>query len=179
MIQNKIDVLYDKIITAFRARNQTKLKLLQNDFTSLLNDLDDILQTNENFLLGKWLQSAKDLGTNELEEQVYEFNARNQITTWGPTGQIVDYAMKQWAGIVRDFCLPRWALFFDELNESLSKKIPKFNNNKCKQKIFKEIEEPFGVANKEYPIEAIGDTFQIARNILRKWKGTQWMDKSD
>jgi Alpha-N-acetylglucosaminidase (NAGLU). len=32
------------------------------------------------------------------EKQLYEYNARNQITLWGPRGEIVDYANKQWAG---------------------------------------------------------------------------------
>jgi hypothetical protein len=32
------------------------------------------------------------------EKQLYEYNARNQITLWGPHGEIVDYANKQWAG---------------------------------------------------------------------------------
>ena len=27
-------------------------------------------------------------------------NARNQITLWGPKGEIVDYARKQWAGLI-------------------------------------------------------------------------------
>jgi hypothetical protein len=34
------------------------------------------------------------------EKQWYEYNARNQITLWGPRGEIVDYANKQWAGMV-------------------------------------------------------------------------------
>ena len=33
------------------------------------------------------------------EKQLYEYNARNQITLWGPHGEIVDYANKQWAGM--------------------------------------------------------------------------------
>ena len=35
------------------------------------------------------------------EKLLYEYNARNQITLWGPDGQIVDYANKQWAGKVQ------------------------------------------------------------------------------
>lgn len=33
------------------------------------------------------------------EKKLYEYNARNQITLWGPRGEIVDYANKQWAGM--------------------------------------------------------------------------------
>lgn len=32
------------------------------------------------------------------DEQLFEYNARNQITLWGPNGEIVDYANKQWSG---------------------------------------------------------------------------------
>ena len=60
-------------------------------FLDLLEDLDRILATNKNFLLGPWLESAKALATNQQERKLYEFNARNQITLWGPDGQILDY----------------------------------------------------------------------------------------
>ena len=61
-------------------------------FIDLLKDLDIILQTNKNFMLGPWLESAKNLATTFDEKVNYEFNARNQITLWGPDGQILDYA---------------------------------------------------------------------------------------
>ena len=31
---------------------------------------------------------------------MYEYNARNQITLWGPNGEIDDYAAKNWAGLI-------------------------------------------------------------------------------
>lgn len=172
MLQNKIDILYKKLIAAYEHQNVTLLQEYASQFEEILTDLDRILSTHKNFLLGSWLDSSKALATNAVEEQVYEFNARNQITIWGPSGQIVDYANKQWAGIVIDYCLPRWKLFFDELIETLIKKKRKFNDNKCKQKIFKEIEEPFGVSNKIYETKPHGDPVEIARRIYAKWKKT-------
>ena len=67
-------------------------------FIDLLKDLEKILRSNKNFLLGPWLESAKSLSTNEEDKKNYEFNARNQITLWGPEGEILDYAGKQWSG---------------------------------------------------------------------------------
>lgn len=55
---------------------------------TLLLDLNDLLATDEHFLLGRWLESAKSLATNERECQQYEYNARNQITLWGPSGNV-------------------------------------------------------------------------------------------
>jgi hypothetical protein len=31
-----------------------------------------------------------------------------QITLWGPDGNILDYASKQWAGLVGDYYASRW-----------------------------------------------------------------------
>lgn len=171
-LQNKIELLYPEIKTAFADKDLNQLKKVQAVFESMLNDLDDILQTNKHFLLGKWINSAKAIASNNLEELLYEYNARNQITTWGPNGEIVDYAYKQWAGVVRDYCLPRWQLLFSELAESIEKKNGKFSDSKTRQKIFKQVEEPFTVAHKEYNDEAVGDTIAIARNILEKWRGS-------
>ena len=61
-------------------------------FIDLLRDLEDVLSTNKYFLLGPWLESAKALAANDVEAKLYEFNARNQITLWGPEGEILDYA---------------------------------------------------------------------------------------
>lgn len=170
-LQNKIELIYPRIKKAFDSKDLDELKRIQIIFESILIDLDDILQTNENFLLGKWLESARLLATNQIEEQLYEYNARNQITTWGPKGEIVDYANKQWAGLVRDYCLPRWRLLFQELEQNIVRNKEKFNDSKCQEKIFKQIEEPFTVARNVYRIEAEGNTWNISRDIFRKWRG--------
>lgn len=172
-VQNKIELRYFDIKTAFAAKDVDQLRKVQSTFESMLNDMDDVLQSSDNFLLGKWIESAKSIASNQLEELLYEYNARNQITTWGPNGEIVDYAHKQWAGIVRDYCLPRWQVFFYELGQSIEKKNGKFSDSKCRQKIFKQIEEPFTVAHKEYNTEAQGDTIAISQRILQKWKDPQ------
>jgi alpha-N-acetylglucosaminidase len=44
-----------------------------------------------------------------------EFEARNQVTLWGPSGQISDYASKSWAGLISSYYIPRWQMFVDYL----------------------------------------------------------------
>lgn len=175
--QNEIDLLYREIIDSFHTRNSTRLKALAKQFESIYIVLDDLLQTSEQFLFGKWLDDAKSLATTPVEQQMFEFNARNQISLWGPTGQIVDYANKQWAGVIRDYCLPRWKIFFDELTKALQKKNVKYNEKKCRDRIFREVEEPFGVANKEYITAPTGDTFELARKFAEKISGMDWISE--
>jgi len=49
-----------------------------------------------------------------------------QITIWGPDTNpktdLHDYAHKEWAGLIKDLYLPRWKLFFEELDNELSGK---------------------------------------------------------
>ena len=35
---------------------------------------------------------------------------QKQITLWGPDGNILDYAAKQWSGLIRAYYLPRCLL---------------------------------------------------------------------
>lgn len=169
-VQNKIELLYPRIKQAFMAKNLNDLQTIRDTFQSIYSDLDDLLHGDEQFLLGKWLENAKSLATNPLERKQYEHNARNQITIWGPRGEIVDYAHKQWAGLIRDYCLPRWQLFFSDL-EIAVKANGTFNESKFKQNVFKQIEEPFTFAKKEYNAVAQGAPIEIARKIWLKWKG--------
>ena len=54
----------------------------------LLLSLDNVLATSEQFLLGRWINTARAHGTTAAEEDLYEYNARNQITLWGPRGEV-------------------------------------------------------------------------------------------
>ena len=58
----------------------------------IISDMDSILLTNKYWMLGTWIEMARNqtniTSDNNDTKNWYEFNARNQITLWGPTGQI-------------------------------------------------------------------------------------------
>lgn len=95
------------------------------------------------------------MAVDENEMRLYEYNARNQITLWGPNGEIRDYANKQWSGVIADYFKPRWALFLRALEESLIQKT-KLNVTEINDRIFREVEQPFTFSTKLYPVEAKG-----------------------
>jgi alpha-N-acetylglucosaminidase len=158
LLQIQAEAIYTKIVESFKKRDVKKFSVVSKLFLDLLHDLDALLATHDDFLLGKFLEASKALAraTNDSVEQ-YEFNARNQITLWGPNGQIVDYATKQWNGIVMDYYLPRWSLFLQQLRVSLETKTP-FNQSKFQQDVFNQVELPFNQNTKEYPTVASGTT---------------------
>ena len=89
-------------------------------FLDMLLLQDKLLGTRSEFRLGHWTEAARALGRTPAEKDLYEWNARVQITTWGnrycaDTGGLRDYAHKEWQGLLKDFYYVRWKSYFDAL----------------------------------------------------------------
>ena len=67
----------------YKTRDEAGFKDASEDFLELIDDMDKLLGTREEFLLGKWLLDARNVGHTQQEKDLYEQNARNQITLWG------------------------------------------------------------------------------------------------
>ncbi|XP_014210831.1 alpha-N-acetylglucosaminidase [Copidosoma floridanum] len=167
-LQITADFIYEDIRQAYKLQNVTLLQSASKQLLSLYEDLEEILASSPDFLLGRWLESAKSVASSDVERANFEFNARNQITLWGPKGEIVDYANKQWSGVVKDYFGPRWARYLVELCRSLMNH-EALDSTRVRQIIFNEIELPFSYANKSYPTEPTGDSIKIAMRIYNKW----------
>ncbi len=96
----------------------------RDKYLALILDLDRLLCTNRNFMVGNWTQLARGIadeadGTTESDRQWLELNnARTLITTWGErtqseSGGLRDYSYREWGGIMKDFYYTRWKTFFD------------------------------------------------------------------
>jgi len=92
---------------------------LVNFCNTILTTLDNALSANINFLLGTWIADSVQWGSNDPDPthtDLYVFNARNQITEWGPQAEINDYAAKNgWADLVKTYYLPRYSILFDAM----------------------------------------------------------------
>ncbi|XP_063910098.1 alpha-N-acetylglucosaminidase-like isoform X1 [Zophobas morio] len=168
VLQVNGDLYYKEIIKAFQNKDIENFENNSKTFLEIFPDLEAILSTNRDFLLGPWLESAKSAANDSTEAKQFEYNARNQITLWGPRGEILDYANKQWAGVVSNFFAPRWQLFINYMNETLLNG-EAFNQTFISDKMFREVEEPFTFDRSEFPVEPFGDTVEVAREIHKKW----------
>ncbi|KAM6993694.1 alpha-N-acetylglucosaminidase [Passerculus sandwichensis] len=133
----------------------------------LLPELDSLLCSHGLFLLGRWLESARAVATSAREAERYELNARNQVTLWGPSGNILDYANKQLGGLVLDYYAVRWSLFVSVLVESLNSGRP-FHQEQFNQAVF-QVERGFIYNKKRYPAVPAGDTLEISRKLFLKY----------
>ncbi|XP_031570381.1 alpha-N-acetylglucosaminidase-like [Actinia tenebrosa] len=159
--------VYNRIINAYKTKQASELIHNGSKLIELLGDLDTLLLTNEHFLLGRWLNAAKDLATTPDEVRLHEYNARNQVTLWGPTGEIEDYANKMWNGLVGSYYRPRWILFIEELYEAVSQGKTIDYDAFSKQLLVQETLWTYG--SESYPDKPVGDSVAVAKNIYQKY----------
>lgn len=121
LLTNRFIDIYQSLIIVYNSSTSTEddVSRAAEPLQQLLFDLDRVLLTNSHFLLAKWIDSAKVWSRGNATPSSYlEYNARNQITLWGPTGQINDYASRQWGGLVSGYYARRWKAFVRYLVET-------------------------------------------------------------
>jgi alpha-N-acetylglucosaminidase len=125
VLGNYSGVLYSRMMQAYQKKDLQEFRKESREFLSLGKDLDTLLGTRHEFLLGKWIGDARSWGVNSTEQDYYERDARQILTTWHrPGGDLTDYANRQWNGLIRSYYLPRWEEFIKRLDQSLVENRP-------------------------------------------------------
>ncbi|KAI0695655.1 alpha-N-acetylglucosaminidase [Cytidiella melzeri] len=174
IVANRFIGLYTNLISVWNSTKTSPQDVARagEPLVSILNDLDNLLYTNENYLLSAWIADAKQWGAGNATYQAYlEYEARNQITLWGPTGQINDYASKQWAGLVGEYYAQRWSTFVSILVEQKTSKVA-YNTTETAQKMLS-IGEAFDLKTWGDQSGEVwgtkGDVWEAVDDILVKW----------
>jgi len=159
--------LQHQIAAAFQEKDAVAFEGASKRFTDLLRDIDTLLATREDFLLGRWLEDAKRWGTTEAEKARLEWNARRVLTLWGETPVIDDYAHKEWSGMISDFYLPRWERALRQAKEDLRQ------GNAFDPEAFDREIRPWmrqwSDGQEAYPDRPHGDNIEVARRLWKKY----------
>ncbi|MBR4789184.1 MAG: alpha-N-acetylglucosaminidase [Bacteroidales bacterium] len=108
---------YDK---AYEQRDRETMKALSDEMLSVMDDIDRVIATHPYFLVGKWIADARSWGSTPEEEDYFESNARNLITTWSDKDQLLnDYAARTLNGLTATFYKVRWEMFFKAIEACL------------------------------------------------------------
>lgn len=94
-------------VQATDAKDLEAAKMYLGLATSWLTAMDALLNTREDRRLETWVAQARKFGTSAAETAFLDSNARLLITFWG-WPELSDYACREWAGLTRDYYLPRW-----------------------------------------------------------------------
>jgi alpha-N-acetylglucosaminidase len=112
---NRADVVYQQMCDAVAAKDKTAFLDAYNRFEKMLLEQDKLLSTSEHFSLNRWLKQAENFGANKKDKKLAFWNAKAQITYWGPgtnpETDLHDYSHKEWGGLLASLYLQRWRLF--------------------------------------------------------------------
>lgn len=110
----------DSVARAYDAKDEKNFQKYTGLFISLCDNVDTLVSTQHDLLLGNWISQARDFGSTESEKNYYEKDARVLITTWGGDDNVnTDYAAKDWSGLIATYYKVRWQLFFNYLENTL------------------------------------------------------------
>lgn len=159
-------IVYNQTVADFKSFDKKSFAAHSQEFLNILLAQDRLLATRSEFRVGRWIEQARNLGTTPEEKDLYEWNARVQITTWGDRvcandGGLRDYAHKEWNGILKDFYYKRWAAYWQTLQDVLDGK-PMVELD------YYAMEEPWTVAHNPYPAKGEGDCISVAKEVFNE-----------
>jgi alpha-N-acetylglucosaminidase len=159
-------IVYNQTVADFKSFDKKSFAAHSQEFLNILLAQDRLLATRSEFRVGRWIEQARNLGTTPEEKDLYEWNARVQITTWGDRvcandGGLRDYAHKEWNGILKDFYYKRWAAYWQTLQDVLDGK-PMVELD------YYAMEEPWTLAHNPYPAKGEGDCITVAKEVFNK-----------
>lgn len=167
-LANYANAVQEEFAAAYKAKDRQLYETKVSEFLMLIDDMDELLATRTDFLLGRWLNSARSMGVTKQEKDLYEMNARDLITLWsGPDCQIHEYACKEWSGMLRGFYKERWLRFFDYVGLCWDKgeepDFARFDQQMC------DWEWQWVHAHEPYSDKAHGDEIKIAKKMYWKY----------
>ena len=155
------------IYDAWKAKDAKAVRLYSKKILQLIADMDRLMATRKEFLAGKWISDARRWGKTPAEKAYCERAARELITTWTLPETHVDYASREWAGLIQDVYLPRWTIWTKALDAGIKKKW-KINEKAIRNDIRKS-DIAWVKANKVYSAEPIGDPVAISKELWTRY----------
>ena len=168
VLGNYSAALQRRVIRAWRAKDRPALESASRSFLELINDLDELLATRSEYLLGRWLEDAKRWGTNPQERDRLEWNARRVITLWGRQPLIRDYSRRLWSGMLTGFYLKRWEQFFNALDSALASGAD--FDERAFDRAMQEWERGWAWQHDRYPDSPRGDSLAVSRRLFEKYQ---------
>ncbi|KAM3558985.1 hypothetical protein MY1884_003712 [Beauveria asiatica] len=170
VLANAFETTYNELVDKYKSNNIKAVKCAGSRLQAVLQTMDQVLEINAHFRLSTWIEAARKSGGDAAD--FFEYNARNQVTLWGPNGEIEDYASKQWAGLIGDYYAHRWRMFVDYLVAT----DPGDYDQKAFKKTLIEWEKEWNNRTMHGEVKAQGDTGKGGMQIVMRDTARTLMD---
>lgn len=170
---------------AYKRRDKRLCFQIAEKQKRLIIDIDKITSHRTELSLSSFLYNAQHLACDEDEKRYFTQNSKLLITLWGNTYSsyqaLHDYSWKEWSGMLADYYLPRWDIFYSYAIESLNKhkrlkmrnihsygsKKP-YKESEC-EKAIRSFENKWYLQYREYKMPADSDVTADAKKALEKY----------
>ena len=162
LVDHAINLL-KQVKSAREKGNTERFRYFKDKYLQLILDLDRMLATCPDFMLGHWTQMARNVtneapGTSVSDKNWMEWNARTQITVWGTraaSGSLHDYSNRVWSGLLKDFHYERWKKYFEVLENN--QPVPDWFT--MEEAWTKNYDKQYNTTVTENPIDVVGELF--------------------
>jgi alpha-N-acetylglucosaminidase len=163
---NRSRVLLPEIDAAYRSRDQHRFTVLSDQWLHWMELQNELLSTNEFFMLGPWLARVPVWASSPGERARLEYDARSILTTFGDRtaseAGLHDYGNKDWAGLTSDLYRKRWALYFADLRSALQ------TGSAAKPIDWFALSDTWNRERQAYPTRPHGDSYASALRIAHE-----------
>lgn len=123
-IADDADTVLKKLGAAYEQKNKDDFNKETKSFLQLIDETNDLLNTNDYYKLSTYLMQAEAAGNTSAEKKNNLLNALMLVTYWGGNDpkedHLHEYAYKEWGGLMNVFYKKRWQLYFDGLRKQLN-----------------------------------------------------------
>jgi alpha-N-acetylglucosaminidase len=161
--------LQQRCVLAYLQHDFARFDSCTARFLDLMDDLDVLLATRREFLLGRWIGDARRCGVTAAEADLYEKNARDLITLWGDKESgLHEYSCRQWSGLIKDFYKPRWEQYFVFLRQNMERG-ERMEETSFEQAIKDWEWKWVNTTGAGYSEEPVGDAVSVVRRLYTKY----------
>jgi alpha-N-acetylglucosaminidase len=150
------------IRSAYEAKNRADFRTLTGEWLRDMGLEEQLLSTNEYFLLGRWLSYVPTWSNSASDLNNIEYDARSILTTWGDrtaSEDLHEYGNRDWAGLIEGYYAPRWKMYFDSLDAALA------SGNEPKPIDWYAFGDKWNRSTTQFPTQPLGDTYAISSLI--------------
>ena len=169
-LSNATYIVGKRVMSATAAKDLPAFRREAQRLMELGEDLDTLLGTRHEWLLGSWIADARGWAATPAEADYYEHNAREIITTWHEAGGgLSDYARRQWNGLLRTYNMDRWREFIRRMDHALASGTP--FDAAAYQKARIEGDARFVTSTGGgFPTRPAGDPYEISARLMAKYR---------
>jgi alpha-N-acetylglucosaminidase len=161
----------DAFTEAYEKKDLPLIRKRGDEMIALMNDMDSLLGSNKNSLVGDWISKALAMGTTPAEKKYFERDAKKIVTVWGEKGHhLVDYANRSWAGLMKSYYGERWKMFVRQVVEDVTNNRP-FNEKQFSDRI-EDFEEQWADGDAKFRSLPKGNTLAISKMLYEKYSAS-------